>query len=147
MPDFALCLKCGKKYDKNAYSSTELNSSKVCCMDLECLGDICRTDAWGYPVAERLREKRYPVFQCCASSSGNAGMVYLVFWGVNLNKQLEVLMPSPIFRNGEDDGTIRQYCFQWSIQASNKAELKRSMLVRREEILNKMELLSPYEGF
>ncbi len=59
MPSFALCLKCGRKYNKDEYSWDELRSSNACCMDLECLGTICRTDAWGYPVAEKLREKGY----------------------------------------------------------------------------------------
>ena len=146
MPSFALCLKCGRKYNKDEYSWDELRSSNACCMDLECLGTICRTDAWGYPVAEKLREKGYPVFHCFASSSGNSGVVAIVLCGVNLNRQLEVLLSNPHLRNGDDDGTERYYCFQWSIQASSKVELKRSMLSRREEVLKKIELLLPYEN-
>ena len=146
MPDFALCMKCGKKYEKNEYTFNELRSSRAICKNNDCQGDVCRTDAWGYPIAEKLREKGYPVFHCFAVSSEQHGLCALVFWGVNLKKQLEVLATNQMSIDcGEDDGTVRHYIFQWNTKASSKTEIKQFFLLRREEILKQLEQVLPYE--
>ena len=145
MADFALCMKCGKKYEKTDYIWHELRSSRAMCRNEDCQGNICRTDAWGYPIADKLRKKGYPLFHCFSSTHGQDGICGLVFWGVNLNKQLEVLGSSPTYRSGGDDGTVRHYHFQWNLQAGSKAELKQRMLLRREEMLKQIEQILPYE--
>ena len=145
MPDFALCMKCGKKYEKNDYTWHELRSSGAVCRNYDCRGHICRTDAWGYPIADKLREKGYPLFHCFSLTHEESGICGCVFWGINLNKQLEVLGANPRHQIAEDDGTLRMYHVLWDIEAGSKVEMKQKLLLRREEILKQLEQLLPYE--
>lgn len=145
MSHFAVCLKCGKKYEKNDYNLNELSSSRAHCQDSECQGRICRTDAWGYPIAEQLRKKGYPIFHCYVNTSEYGAITVFVFWGINLNKQLEPLVFDFTHGDGEDDGKERHFLFYHSPQASSNVELKRKLMLYREEIIKRIEQLSYYE--
>ena len=143
MANFGLCLKCGKKYEKNDYNLAELVSSRAVCRNDECQGNICRTDAWGYPIADTLRQKGYPIFHCYVSNHENSYMMVLVFFGENLDEQLKNVVDG--FTYGEPNKTGNgHFLYYTSFKCANKVEAKRMLKQYQEEILKRAEQLKDY---